>query len=65
MDIKAENIQDSSANIYLGAAVVLANMDYTDLADYAIRAAIGGFIWMGFKLAGDWISKKIKKGGKP
>lgn len=65
MDIKTTHgNHDTSTNIFLTAAVVLANMDYSGLAEYAVKAAIGGIIWMGFKLTADWISHKINKGNK-
>ncbi|HYG53120.1 MAG TPA: hypothetical protein VD905_19610 [Flavobacteriales bacterium] len=53
--------QDTSTNIFLTAAVVLANVDYSGLLEYGLKAAIGGMIWMGFKLAGDGISNYLRK----
>jgi len=41
--------------------ISLANLDFTGYIDYAIKAAIGGLIWMGFKVSTDFISNKIKK----
>lgn len=58
MDIRTQ--QDTSTNIFLTAAVVLANVDYAGLMEYALKAAIGGALWMGFKLAGDSISDYIR-----
>lgn len=57
---------DNSSNIFLTGAILFANMDATGLADYAIKALIGGAIWMAFKVGADWIGEKIKKrkGGK-
>lgn len=51
---------DNSSNIFLTGAILFANLDYSGLVEYAIKAAIGGVIWMGFKLASDYISNKIK-----
>ncbi|MDD5464552.1 MAG: hypothetical protein PHP62_05380 [Candidatus Moranbacteria bacterium] len=51
---------DSSTNIFLTGAVLLANLDSSSLAEYALKAAIGGLIWMTFKLASDYVSEKIK-----
>lgn len=47
-------------NIFLTAAIILASLDYPDLADYAIKAAIGGLLWMLFKLAAEFIANKNK-----
>jgi hypothetical protein len=51
---------DSSASIFLTGAILFANMDYSGLAEYALKAAIGGAIWMTFKIASDFVSEKIK-----
>lgn len=51
----------SGNNIFLTGAILFANLDYADLGEYALKAAIGGAIWMAFKLASDYISDKMKK----
>jgi hypothetical protein len=50
---------DSTSQTFLTGAILFANLDYSGLGGYAIKAAIGGAIWMVFKLAGDYISEKI------
>ncbi|MBI4929302.1 MAG: hypothetical protein HY841_00950 [Bacteroidetes bacterium] len=57
---KHTTTSDSSTNIFLTGAVLFANLDSSGLAEYALKAAIGGFIWMTLKLASDFISEKIK-----
>lgn len=52
---------DSSSNIFLTGSILLANLDYTGLADYAIKALVGGVIWMAFRIGGDYISERLKK----
>lgn len=52
---------DNGSNLFLTGTILLANMDYSGLTDYAVKALIGGVIWMGFKVAGDYISEKMKK----
>jgi hypothetical protein len=52
---------DNSSNLFLTGTILLANIDYSGLMDYAVKALIGGVIWMGFKVAGDYISEKMKK----
>lgn len=51
---------DSSTNIFLTGAILFANLDFPSLADYALKAAIGGMIWMILKLSSDYLSEKIK-----
>jgi hypothetical protein len=58
--MKANQASDTSSHTFLTGAILLANLDYTGLADYAIKAAIGGAIWMAFRLAGDFLSVKLK-----
>lgn len=52
---------DSGSHTFLTGAILFANLDYTGLADYAVKAAIGGAIWMAFKLTGDYLSNRMKK----
>lgn len=44
----------------LAGAVLMANFDYTNLTEYAVKAVVGSIIWMGFKLATDYFSERIK-----
>jgi hypothetical protein len=52
---------DSSSNLFLTGTILLANMDYSGLADYAVKALIGGAIWMCFKIGGDLLTDRMKK----
>ncbi len=58
--MKMQATQENGSNIFLTGAILLANLDYMGLADYAIKAFIGGVIWMAFKLGGDWVSERIR-----
>lgn len=51
---------DSSSHLFLTGAILFANLDYTGLLEYAMKAVIGGAIWMGFKLAGDYFASRKK-----
>lgn len=51
--------QDSGSHTFLTGAILFANLDYSGLTGYAVKAAIGGAIWMAFKLAGDYLSNKL------
>ncbi len=52
--------QTDTSSTLLTATIFLANFDYSGFADYAIKAAIGGVVWMGFKLSTDYISFRMK-----
>ena len=58
METKTSINGNSGSNILLTGAIFLANMDLEGFADYAIKAAMGGAIWLGFKLAADFIDRK-------
>ncbi|HWY98669.1 MAG TPA: hypothetical protein VNY36_06265 [Bacteroidia bacterium] len=62
MQTNVQNTQpDKSSNMFLTGAILFANLDFASLEEYAIKAAIGGMIWMVFKLAGEYFTEKIKK----
>lgn len=50
-----------SSNMLLTGCILLANIDLTGLLDYAVKAFIGGGIWLGYKLAADFIDKRRSK----
>jgi hypothetical protein len=52
---------DSTSNMFLTGTILLANLDYSGLADYALKALVGGVIWMSVKVAGDYISERLKR----
>lgn len=62
--MKTNNTTDSSSQTFLTGAILFANLDYSGLAEYAVKAAIGGAIWMAFKLAGDYLSNRMKNKSK-
>lgn len=61
MEIKTNTTaSDGNSNLLLTGILLLANMDYGSFLDYGIKAMIGGFIWMGFKIASEYVSTKMK-----
>jgi len=52
--------ENTSSSILLTGVVFLANLDFVGLLDYALKAGIGGAIWLGFKLTADYIERKRK-----
>ena len=59
--MKDHHTGDSSSNIFLTGTILMANMDYSGLGDYALKALVGGIIWMCFKVGGDYISERLNK----
>lgn len=51
---------EGSGNFFLTGAILFANLDAGGLAEYAVKAAIGGAIWLVFKLTSDYISERLK-----
>ena len=49
-----------SSSVFLTGAILFANMDFSGLTEYALKAAIGGAIWFLFKLGSEYISEKFK-----
>ncbi len=50
-----------SSNVLLTGCIFLANLDFVDLASYALKAVIGGGIWLAYKLSADYIERKRSK----
>jgi hypothetical protein len=45
---------------FLYLFILFADLDYTSILDYAVKALIGGGVWFAFKLVGDHFSHKVK-----
>ena len=60
-EIKHSGTTDGTGNMLLTASILFANIDYSSLMDYAIKAFVGGAIWMAFKIGGEYFSDKIKR----
>jgi hypothetical protein len=61
MDKQLATEQSTSSSVFLTGAILLANFDFTGLFDYAVKAFIGGGIWLAYKLTADYIERKRKK----
>lgn len=48
-------------NTLLTASILLAQIDMHGLMDYALKAGIGGAIWLGYKVVADRIDRYRKK----
>lgn len=49
------------SNMLLTGCIFLANIDLTGVLDYAVKAVIGGGIWLGFKMVADYVERKRSK----
>ena len=59
MDNKVSD--NTSSNILLTGCIFLANLDFAGLLDYAVKAIIGGGIWLAYKVTADYIDRKRSK----
>jgi hypothetical protein len=53
--------ENTSSNILLTGCIFLANLDFAGLLDYAVKAIIGGGIWLGYKVTADYLDRKRSK----
>ena len=56
MDNKTSD--NTGSNVFLTGCILLANLDFAGLLDYAVKAIIGGAIWLGYKVTADYIERK-------
>lgn len=52
---------DNISSLFLYGVIMLANIDYVSIADYAIKALVGGLVWFSFSLLQNYYSVKVKK----
>jgi hypothetical protein len=50
------------SNVLLTGTLLLANMDVNGYIDYGIKAAIGGAVWLIFKVTADFIERRRRAG---
>lgn len=48
------------SNVMLTGTILLANVDMNGLLDYGLKAFLGGAVWLGYKLAADYLDRKSK-----
>jgi len=61
MDKQIQTDHSTSSSVFLTGTILLANLDFTGLLDYAIKAFIGGAIWLGYKATADYLERKRQK----
>ncbi len=57
MDNKTHT-DSTGSNVLLTGCIFLANLDFAGLLDYAVKALIGGAIWLGYKVTADYLERK-------
>ncbi len=50
---------ESTSNVLLYIVIMLANIDYISVLDYAIKAAVGAIVWFGVRILADYYSRRI------
>jgi hypothetical protein len=60
--IKTETAHPAAhfSNVLLTGTILLANADVNGLIAYGVKAAVGGAIWLAYKLAADYIDRRRK-----
>jgi hypothetical protein len=58
---KQIHTDSTSSNIFLTGIMLFANMDFTGYIDYAVKAVIGGAIWLGYKITAEHMDRKKKE----
>lgn len=64
--INSHDHNHSNDIVFLLGAIfnILANTDFSNLLDYTLKALIGGFVWLLYKLIADYISTRSKSKAK-
>ena len=57
MDNKTTS-ENTGSSVFLTGCILLANLDFSGLLDYAVKATIGGAIWLAFKMTADYVERK-------
>lgn len=65
MESKTHLDANGSNSFVLAFFVLFANIDVTGYVDYGIKAVLGGAVWLGFKLAAEYVQQRKNKGGNP
>jgi len=54
-------LDKNASNIYLTGCILAANLDFRGLMDYAVKAIVGGAIWLAYKVVADRLSERKKQ----
>lgn len=56
-----KHTDSSGSNMLLTGCIFLANIDINGFVDYAVKAFIGGGIWLAYKMTAEYIERKRQK----
>lgn len=62
MNTQHMHTESTGSNIFLTGTILFANLDYAGLSEYALKALIGGGIWLMYKMIADRIARNKSKG---
>lgn len=54
------NLTPLHSNFLLMANILMADLDFSGLVNYALKASVGGAIWLGYRLVAEHMDKKKK-----
>lgn len=58
--MKTDTATSHFSNVLLTGTILLANVDVNGLLDYGLKAFLGGAVWLGYKLAAEYIERRRK-----
>lgn len=50
--------QAGISNVLLPGTILLANIDMAGLFEYALKAAVGGGIWLAYKITAEYLERR-------
>lgn len=62
--MKTDTATTHFSNVLLTGTILLANVDMNGLLDYGLKAFLGGAVWLGYKLAAEYIERRRKQKGQ-
>jgi hypothetical protein len=64
--MRSEYFPDTSGNLCFAGSLLFAYIDPSGLAEYAVKTAIAGLVWLGFRITDRWLEQRRKnKSNKP
>jgi hypothetical protein len=58
--MKTDTATSHFSNVLLTGTLLLANVDVNGLLDYGLKAFLGGAVWLGYKLAAEYMERRRK-----
>jgi hypothetical protein len=64
MNTQNMHTETTGSNIFLTGTILFANLDYIGLSEYALKALIGGGIWLFYKYMAERMTRKREENKK-